>query len=265
MRRRLQSGSPRRSPQGAHTGIVHHVPAQIESLGASCSSFPMPGASSAYCTVARNASRNSAPRPGRCVSYSDSELELDGSILEELEHVSDLGSSEGGLELRPSPPSWPRRARASRVARRRDGPRLVGPLPGLRRVRKALRRSTPDLRDRVERLFENLFDGPTHSRKVRQGARKLHPMRNPAAIRRADGLLMGGRAAIDMGRVTESALLLGVPAFQHPRSLRMGLGTLLGTHPPQRAFWAGCRVGAPEVDYQGGLACRKDSRRSVQA
>jgi len=48
------------------------------------------------------------------------ELELDGSILEELEHVSDLGSSEDGPELRPSPPSWPRRARAFRVARRRD-------------------------------------------------------------------------------------------------------------------------------------------------
>jgi len=44
------------------------------------------------------------PRSLRVIP-GDRELELDGSILEELEHVSDLGSSEGDLELRPSPPS----------------------------------------------------------------------------------------------------------------------------------------------------------------
>ena len=129
---------------------VHHVPAQIESLGRILLELSNSGCvlsvlhGRAQCIEEFGAQARSLR-----IIPSNSELELDGSILEELERVSDLGSSEGGPELRPSPLSWPRRARVFRVARRRDGPKLVGPLQGLRRVRKALRRSRPDLRDRA--------------------------------------------------------------------------------------------------------------------
>ena len=85
---------------------VHHVPAQIESLGrillelsnARCVLSVLHGR--AQCLEELGAQARSLR-----VIPSDSELELDGSILEELEHVSDLGSFEDGLELRPSPPS----------------------------------------------------------------------------------------------------------------------------------------------------------------
>ena len=85
---------------------VHQVPAQIESLGGVLLEL-----SNSRCVLGvlygraqRIEEFGAEPRSLRVIP-GDRELELDGSILEELEHVRDLGSSEGDLELRPSPPS----------------------------------------------------------------------------------------------------------------------------------------------------------------
>jgi len=97
-------GSRRASYKKRIRESVHHVPAQIESLGRVLFELSNSGYvlgvlyGRAQCVEEFGAK----PRSLRVIPR-DSELELEGSILEELEHVSDLGSSEGGLELRPSP------------------------------------------------------------------------------------------------------------------------------------------------------------------
>ena len=86
-------GSRRASHKKRIRESVHHVPAQIESLGRVLLELSKSGCvlgvlhGRAQCVEELGAE----PRPLRVISR-DSELELDGSILEELEHFSDLGS-----------------------------------------------------------------------------------------------------------------------------------------------------------------------------